>query len=92
MTLGPKNQFSRDAQTPTTPQVRVDLSMADDITCDSCGNYTFTSVILMKKLSALVSPTGKEGIVPIESYACNACGFVNAQFLPPTHRDTGDES
>lgn len=64
------------------PPINLDLSSATDITCDSCGNYTFEQVLLMKKMSALVSPTGKEAIVPIPTYSCNACGFINKQFLP----------
>jgi uncharacterized Zn finger protein len=63
-------------------QVNLDLSTAQDVTCDNCGNYTFQEVVLMKKVSALVSPTGKEAIVPIPTFSCNACGFINKQFLP----------
>ena len=62
--------------------MNVDLSNAQDVTCESCGNYTFQEVALMKGISALVSPTGKEAIVPIPTFACNACGFINKQFLP----------
>ena len=62
--------------------VNIDLSNAQDITCENCGNYTFQEVVLMKKVSALVSPTGKEAIVPIPTFSCNACGFINKQFLP----------
>lgn len=65
-------------QTP----MNIDLTNAQDITCENCGNYTFQEVVLMKKISALVSPNGKEGIVPIPTFACNACGFINKQFLP----------
>ena len=68
-------------------QINVDLSNAQDITCENCGNYTFEEVLLMKKLSALLSPTGKEAIVPIPTFACNACGFINKQFLPVAMRD-----
>lgn len=67
---------------PQQPRLNVDLSKAQDVTCDNCGNYTFQEVVLMKKVSALVSPTGKEGIVPIPVFACNACGNINKQFLP----------
>lgn len=67
---------------PQQPKLNVDLSKAPDVTCDNCGNYTFQEVVLMKKVSALVSPTGKDGIVPIPVFACNACGFINKQFLP----------
>lgn len=65
-------------------QLNVDISKADDITCDNCGNYTFQEVSLMKRLSPLISPTGKEAIVPIPTFACNACGFINKRFLPVT--------
>jgi uncharacterized Zn finger protein len=64
------------------PPMNIDLSMAQDVVCENCGNYTFNEVVLMKRISALVSPTGKEAIVPIPTFACNACGFINQQFLP----------
>lgn len=64
------------------PSVNLDLSTAQDVVCDNCGNYTFNEVVLMKRVSALVSPTGKDAIVPIPTFACNACGFINKQFLP----------
>ncbi len=63
-------------------QLNIDLSRAEDIVCENCGNYTFQEVALMKRLSPLVSPTGKEAIVPIPTFACNACGFINSRFLP----------
>lgn len=69
-------------QPPQNMQMNVDLSQAQDVTCDNCGNYTFNEVVLMKRVSALMSPTGKEAIVPIPTFACNACGFINRQFLP----------
>lgn len=64
------------------PPVNLDLENAQDVTCDNCGNYTFQEVVLMKRVSAIVSPTGKEAIVPIPTFSCNACGFINKQFLP----------
>lgn len=68
------------------PNIHVDLSKAEDITCENCGNYTFQEVALMKRLSALVSPTGKEAVVPIPTFACNACGYINQRFLPTQMR------
>jgi len=64
------------------PPVNLDLSNAQDVVCDNCGNYTFTEVVLMKRISPIQSPTGKEAIVPIPTFSCNACGFINKQFLP----------
>ena len=63
------------------------LAQADSVTCDSCGNHTFTDVMMMKRISPIISPTGKEAVVPIQTFACNACGFVNKQFLPVMDSD-----
>lgn len=70
-----------------------DLSQATDITCENCGNLTFEEVMMLKKVSALVSPNGKEGIVPIPTFACVACGYVNKMFRPfkPVVEATVDE-
>jgi len=67
---------------PKQPQMNVDISKAEDVVCERCGNYTFAQVTLMKKVSALMSPTGKDAVVPIPTFACNACGHVNKAFLP----------
>lgn len=72
------------AGAPRAPSV--DLSQAKDVTCENCGNYTFVEVVMMKRLSDIQSPTGKAGNVPIPTFACNACGFVNSGFLPPFMR------
>ena len=66
--------------------IQVDLSKAEDITCENCGNYTFQEVALMKRLSALMSPTGQEAVIPIPTFACNACGHINKRFLPTQMR------
>jgi len=60
------------------------LSLATDIVCEKCGNYTFQEVMLFKMVSAIASGTGKPGIVPIPTFACVACGNVNKDFLPNT--------
>lgn len=77
---------------PQQPQLNVDLSKADDITCERCGNYTFEQVMLMKRMSALISPTGKEAVVPIPTFSCNSCGHINKAFLPIIPRGMEEES
>lgn len=66
--------------------LNVDITKADDVTCNKCGNYTFQQAVLMKKLSALLSPTGQEAMVPIPIFSCNACGYINPEFLPAAMR------
>ena len=36
----------------------------------------------MRKLSALLSPTGQEAMIPIQVFACAKCGHINKGFLP----------
>jgi len=77
------NVFDIGGSSPEPQQrVNINLSDAQDITCDKCGGHFFHSVTLFKKLSALVSPNGQESLIPIETYACTECGNVNKEFLP----------
>ena len=73
-------------------QKQPDLSLAQDVVCENCANFTFEEVLLMKKVSALISPNGKDGIVPIPTFACVACGFVNQMFRPAYMRNETPEA
>ena len=53
-----------------------------DITCEQCGSKYFRQVQAFKRLSALISPSGKEQIVPIPVFRCDECGFINEEFRP----------
>ena len=52
------------------------------IGCEKCGTQVFMNVTLLRRISPLVSPTGKEAMVPIQSFACIKCNHVNENFLP----------
>jgi hypothetical protein len=81
----------RPPQPPQMPPIQVDIAKGKDVRCENpdCGNYTFTECVLLKEFSAITSPNGKPGLVPIPVFACNACGFVNDMFLPPQMRKGG---
>ena len=64
------------------PQMNIDFSQTTAEVCDECGNDTFTQVLKMRKLSALLSPTGQETMIPIKTFACTKCGYINSSFLP----------
>ena len=55
-------------------QVKIDLSDADTMKCQKCGNSIFIQGYVIKKISAIVSPTGKEVIAPIQVFNCGNCG------------------
>ena len=48
--------------------------------CENCGCRFFRQVHAFKRVSALVSPTGKEQIVPVPTFRCDECGFINEEF------------
>lgn len=48
------------------------------LTCD-CGGMLFEPGWFFKKLSPLVSPTGKEELYPIEVLICKSCGKVPSE-------------
>ena len=64
------------------PQFNIDFSETSPIKCDECGNGYFNEVLMIRKLSALLSPTGQAAMIPIPEYACSNCRHVNEEFLP----------
>ena len=62
------------------PQQTIDMSQTTSIKCEKCENSTFKQTLLIRKLSALVSPNGQETVIPVAVFACEKCGHVNAEF------------
>jgi len=62
------------------PQQTIDMSQTTPIKCEKCENSTFKQTLLIRKVSALISPDGQEQYVPIAVFACEKCGNVNAEF------------
>ena len=61
---------------PREDGLQIDISKTDTITCENCGNTSFIQAFFLKKVSALVSPTGKEAIVPMQVFSCGNCGTI----------------
>jgi len=59
------------------PQMNVDFNQTTSLECDKCKNETFTQVFYIRKLSALLSPSGEESLIPVPTFACAGCGHVN---------------
>ena len=62
----------------------IDMSKVTPINCESCENSTFKQTLIISKLSALLSPTGQETIVPAAVFACEKCRHVNEEFIKLT--------
>ena len=61
-------------------QQTIDVSQTTPVKCESCENQTFKQTLLIRKVSALVSPDGQEQYVPVAVFACEKCGHVNSEF------------
>tara|TARA_R110000796_G_scaffold199763_1_gene315890 strand:- start:45 stop:263 length:219 start_codon:yes stop_codon:yes gene_type:complete len=67
---------------PQQPQMNIDFSQTTPEVCEECKHEVFTEVYKMRKLSALLSPSGEQTLIPIPSFACAKCGYINESFLP----------
>ena len=55
-------------------QVQVDLKDAETMKCANCGNSIFIQGYIVKKISAIMSPTGQQVIAPVQVFNCGSCG------------------
>ena len=69
---------------PPKAQVQVDLRKAETIKCKKCSNYIFIQSFVLKRLSAILSPTGEEALIPVQVYSCGNCGEVAERMLEGT--------
>ena len=58
----------------------IDLTHAATLECEKCGCVGFKQTMMLKKLSPLVSPTGKEALIPVAAFACESCSHINKEF------------
>ena len=67
--------------------MNVDFSQTTAEICEECKNDTFTPAFKLRKLSALLSPTGQKTMVPLQMFSCAKCGHINKEFLPDIDND-----
>jgi len=70
------NQFNQGQQGP-----RLDMKQTTGVACDECSSDKFSVVFKVRKMSALVSPSGQEGYVPLQTFECKECGHINEEFM-----------
>ena len=61
---------------PREQGLQIDLSKTYTNKCQECGNASFIQAFFLKKVSALMSPTGKEAIIPVQVFSCGNCGAI----------------
>jgi len=64
-----------------TVKNEIDIEKAETMKCEECDSSLFTISYLIKKISAIISPTGQEVLAPIQVYTCKSCGEIPKIFL-----------
>jgi len=57
------------------------IKISQQVACD-CGGTMFNEKIMFKRISAILSPSGKEEIYPMQVIVCDSCGKVPSEFNP----------
>ena len=60
--------------------LNVGMDQTTPIVCEECGNETFTQALYLRRVSALLTGTGQEGVIPIPTFLCSACNHINDKF------------
>jgi len=64
------------------PQITPEMiKNSQSLKCD-CGGTLFVEKLTFKKLSSILSPTGKDEIIPMPVIICETCGKVPSVFDP----------
>jgi uncharacterized Zn finger protein len=63
-------------------QLNISLDKTTGVSCDKCQNETFIEAVLLRKASKFLTGTHQDALIPINIFACSACGTVNEEFLP----------
>ena len=64
------------------PQKQININDTEAVKCEECGNYSFIKSYFIRRISPIVSPTGKEAMIPIEVFSCGNCGKVPESMMP----------
>ncbi len=60
----------------TQAHLNLDVTKLPTMRCIRCGGFTFNDAYVIKKVSAIVSPSGKETAAPIQIFTCANCGTI----------------
>jgi hypothetical protein len=64
--------------------VKIDISQTVEVKCE-CNKNIFTEATMLRKLPALLSPTGQTAYIPIPVMVCQ-CGKVLKEMLPKEYQ------
>ena len=63
-------------------QISVDMDKTTPYKCEKCESEFFEDVVMIRKLSRLMSGTADDALVPMKTYRCAECKHINEDFKP----------
>jgi uncharacterized Zn finger protein len=69
-------------QQQQSPQLNIDPTKLDTISCENCESIFWEEVTMFKEVPAVQSPNGQKSMLPIPVVRCAECGNVSEKFLP----------
>lgn len=70
-----------DLQSAAIADQRAAIYKSPAVKCSECGSKVFHEAVVLKKVSKLLSGTGKDELIPIPVYVCDKCGKIPDEFL-----------
>lgn len=74
------DQMNLGAQQP--PKINADMIRQSKVLECSCGGKIFTEKIILRRISSLITGTGKEEMFPMNLLVCDSCGLVPRELDP----------
>ena len=59
---------------------KIDLKQQPSVICEECNSERFKEIVLIKKVSKLLTGSGSDTLVPFPTYVCDECGHMNEDF------------
>lgn len=73
-----KDQLSR----AFNGRLNINPADLDNLKCPHCSNDKFDQVFMVKKIPAVLSPTGKKIMLPIPVFECTKCKETCKEMFP----------
>lgn len=69
-------------QVPQPQQPKIDLSQANEITCQNCNGSIFINGNKFLKVPKIAAGTPQDVLIPVEVFLCGDCGEICEELLP----------
>jgi hypothetical protein len=65
------------------------IETAKNVCCEKCNSEVLKQAYVVKEISALMSPDGKQTLVPVPVFVCNSCDHLNSMFADDLKLNNG---